>query len=166
MDLALNNLQKLICHKTKPNHVIHLSLWTFPGRYWWIYMAAIIYWFVCKTQSKVTKIPNAPNHNQSTNQKWCNLQKAKREHFKRLWDVNLTPKANTNQEDHNTYFTKTLLTIAKSSTQPKFDKPWYNNECKKVVRVCCAALRKFKTNPTKENLEFFKNCRARAWRTN
>ena len=65
-----------------------------------------------------------------------NLQKAKWEHFKRLCHVNLNPKANINQEDHNTYFTKTLLTIAeksipKSSTQLKFNKPWYNNECKK-----------------------------------
>ena len=98
-----------------------------------------------------------------------NVQKAKWEHFKRLCHVNLTPKANINQEDHNIYFTKTL-TIAeecmpKSSIQPKFNIPWYNNECKKAVRACCAALRKFKTNPTKENLELFKNCTARAQRT-
>ena len=36
---------------------------------------------------------------------------------------------------------------------------------KKAKRERHAALRKFKTNPTKENLEFFKNCRARAQRT-
>ena len=41
-----------------------------------------------------------------------NLQKAKWGHFKKLYHVNLTPKAKINQEDHNTYFTKTLLSIA------------------------------------------------------
>ena len=86
-----------------------------------------------------------------------NLQKAKWEHFKRLYHVNLNPKAYINQEDHNTYFTKPLLTIA--------NKCILKNECKKKVRACHAALRKFKTNTTKENLEFFKNCRTRARRT-
>ena len=88
--------------------------------------------------------------------------------FKRLCHLN--QKACLNQEDHNIYLTKTLLTIAeectpKSSTQPKFNKPWYNNECKKAVRARRAALRKFKTNPTKKNLEFFKNCSARTRRS-
>ena len=57
-----------------------------------------------------------------------NLQKAKWEHFKRLCHDSLNPKAHINQEDHNTYFTKTLLTIAEKcirrfSTQLKFNKP-------------------------------------------
>ena len=96
-----------------------------------------------------------------------NLEKAKWEHFKRLYHVNITPKAYKNQEDHNTYFTKTLLLLQKNVYQ---NHPLNQNSinlvsiitAKKAVRACCATLRKFKTNLIRENLQFFKNCRARA----
>ena len=40
-----------------------------------------------------------------------------------------------------------------------------NKKKKQTVRARLAALKKFKTNPIKEKLKFFKNCKARARRT-
>ena len=98
-----------------------------------------------------------------------NLQRAKWEHFKTL-PCQFKSKSQYKPRRPQHLFHKNTPTITekcipKSSLQPKFNKPWYNNECKKAVRTRHAALRKFKTYPTKENLEFFKNCRARAPRT-
>ena len=96
-----------------------------------------------------------------------NLQKAKQEHFKRLCHVILNPKANINKKKAQHLFHKNTPNYHRNVYQNHLlnrnsNKLWYNNECIKTVRVLRTTLRKFKTNPTKENLELFKNCRARA----
>ena len=98
-----------------------------------------------------------------------NLQKANWEKFQNLCQSNLIPEGNTYDEDHVTYFTNTLLSIAeecipKSTNSAKHSKPWFDDKCKKALRTRRADLRKFKTNPTKENLNKYKNSRAIARR--
>ena len=61
----------------------------------------------------------------------------------------------------------TLLNIAeehipKSSTSTKYNRPWFNEECKKAVRLRKATLKKFKINLTRENLNTYKNSQAKA----
>ena len=68
------------------------------------------------------------------------------------------------------YFNDRLLEIAKecipkTSTNPKRSKPWYNEECKTAIKNRKTALHKFNKNPTKENLNNIKICRAKAPRT-
>ena len=40
-------------------------------------------------------------------------------------------------------------------------KPWFNSECKKAVKACQNAMDKC-TNPTSDNINEYKNCRANA----
>lgn len=43
----------------------------------------------------------------------------------------------------------------------KFNKPWFNDNCKKAIRLRWAALHKFNLQPTKKkNLNSFKKYRA------
>ena len=94
-----------------------------------------------------------------------NLQKAKWEHFKRLPCQSKSKSQYKPRRPQHLFHKNTPIAekcIPKSSIQLKFNKPWYNNECKRAVRTRHATLRKFETNPTKENLEFFKNCSARS----
>ena len=98
-----------------------------------------------------------------------NLKKAKWEDFKNLCISQLIPENNINDEDHINYFTKTLFDIAtkcipKTSTSTTNKKPWFNDECKKAIRLRKAALRKFNNQPTRGNLNYFKIHRARARR--
>ena len=67
-------------------------------------------------------------------------------------------------------FTSSLLditnkSIPKTSTNPKKNKPWYNDECKDAIKQRKQALSKFCRYPTKENLNNVKNFRAKARRT-
>ena len=78
------------------------------------------------------------------------------------------PKSSTTIEQ----FSETLLQIADScipktttNTNLHKDKPWFDDTCKKAIRLRKAALRKFDTNPQRENLEKFKIMRAKARRT-
>lgn len=69
--------------------------------------------------------------------------------------------------DLTTFFTETLLTIAnesilKMSPSIKKSKPWFDTECRKAVKIRRATLKAFKKQPAKENLNTFKNCRAKA----
>ena len=48
--------------------------------------------------------------------------------------------------------------IPKSSTSTKCNRPCFNEECKKTVRLCRVTLKKFK----RENLNTYKNSRAKA----
>ena len=96
-----------------------------------------------------------------------NLGKANWDGFKTSCLTWLTPEANKNNEENILYFTNTLLNIAeehmpKSSTSTKFNRPWFNKECKKAVRLWKATLKKFRINPTRENLNTYKNSRAKA----
>ena len=96
-----------------------------------------------------------------------NLGKANWDGFKTSCLAQLTPEANKNNEENILYFTNTLLNIAeehipKSSTSTKYNRPWFNKECKKAVRLRKATFKKFKINPTRENLNTYKNSRAKA----
>ena len=93
-----------------------------------------------------------------------NLKRANWDEFQRLCTLKLTPDCNTNT-DKITFFTNTLLSIAnetipKTSTSSKYNKPWYNEDCKRAIRSRRAALRKFRLQPTAENLDLFKIRRA------
>ena len=96
-----------------------------------------------------------------------NLEKANWDGFKTSCLAQLTPEANKSNEENILYFTNTLLNIAeehipKSSTSTKYNRPWFNEECKKAVRLRKATLKKCKINPTRENLNAYKNSRAKA----
>ena len=41
-------------------------------------------------------------------------------------------------------------------------KPWFNSECKKAVKACQNVMDKCRTNPTSDNINEYKNCRASA----
>ena len=96
-----------------------------------------------------------------------NRGKANWDGFKTSCLAQLTPEVNKNYEENILYFTNTLLNIAeehipKSSTSTKYNRPWFNEECKKAVRLRKATFKKFKINPTWENLNTYKNSQAKA----
>lgn len=96
-----------------------------------------------------------------------NFKKANWEKFRQLCQSKLIPKSNNQKMDLTTFFTETLLTIAnesvpKMSPSIKKSKPWFDTECRKAVKIRRAALKTFQQQPTKENLNTFKNCRAKA----
>ena len=98
-----------------------------------------------------------------------NLKKAKWDDFKRLCSFQLISENNIENEDHLIVFTKTLFSIAeecipKTSTSTKYNKQWFNEGCKKAIRLRKAALRKFNNEPTRGNLNHFKIHRAKARR--
>ena len=98
-----------------------------------------------------------------------NLGKANRDGFKTSRLAQQIPEANKNNEENILYFTNTLLNIAekhipKSSTSTKYNRPLFNKEYKKAVRLRKATLIFFKINPTRENLNAYKNSRAKAWK--
>ena len=90
------------------------------------------------------------------------LGKANWDGFKTSCLVQLTPEANENNEENILYFTNTLLNIAEEHIPTKFNRPWFNEECKKAVRLRKATLKKFRINPPQENLNTYKNSRAKA----
>ena len=77
-----------------------------------------------------------------------NLGKANWDGFKTSCRAQLTPEDNKNDQEDILYFTNTLLNIAehipKSSTSTKYNRPWFNEECKKTVRLHRATLKKLK----------------------
>ena len=56
-------------------------------------------------------------------------------------------------------------TIPKTSAVPKhFNKPWLSDICKDAIKVCNRALKKFKCEPTEDNLNAYHIARAKACR--
>ena len=111
-------------------------------------------------------LENTTNELSKRTSSW-NLGKAYWDGFKTSCLAQLTPEANKNNEENILYFTNTLLNIAeehipKSSTSTKYNRPWFNEECKKAVRLRKATFKKSKINPTRENLNTYKNSRAKA----
>ena len=77
-----------------------------------------------------------------------NQEKANWDGFKTSCLAQLTLEANKNNEENISYFTNTLLMIAeehipKSSTSTKYNRPWFNEECKKAIRLHRATLNFF-----------------------
>ena len=67
------------------------------------------------------------------------------------------------------HFTNTLIiiankTIPKITIFPKSNKSWFTEECKNI-RKCQVTLRKFKTNPSSENINKYKQQRAKTQHT-
>ena len=55
--------------------------------------------------------------------------------------------------------------IPKTKGKAHKSRPWFNDDCKKAVRIRRAAVKKFNSRPTAENLENVKIARAKARRT-
>ena len=86
--------------------------------------------------------------------------------IKKLSLTTLIPESNSNHEELIIHLTNTLITIAnktisKTKIFPKHNKLWFTEEYKNMIRECEATLRKFKTNPSSENLNKFKQQRAK-----
>ena len=98
-----------------------------------------------------------------------NLRRAKWEEFKNSCILKLNSDTNNTDDDNITYFSKTLISIAeesipKTSSNKKYNKPWFNDDCKAAIRSRKAALRKFNLQPSAENLNNFKIHRAKTRR--
>ena len=114
-------------------------------------------------------IESVNNSTNDHNAKW-KLNKANWELYHLLCEESLKIDKFDNSLDPLDDFTSSLLDIANKSipktlTNPKKNKPWYNNECKDAIKQRKQALSKFCRYPTKENLKNVKNFRAKARRT-
>ena len=114
-------------------------------------------------------IESVNNSTNDHNAKW-KLNKANWELYHLLCEESLKIDKFDNSLDPLDDFTSSLLDIAnksipKTSTNPKKNKPWYNDECKDAIKQRKLALSKFCRYPTKENLNNVKNFRAKARRT-
>ena len=83
--------------------------------------------------------------------------------------MKLNSDTNNTDDDNITYFSKTLISIAeesipKTSSNKKYNKPWFDDDCKAAIRSRKAALRKFNLQPSAENLNNFKIHRAKTRR--
>ena len=112
---------------------------------------------------------NGPNLNEKV-QRW-KLHKADWNTFQELCATELQTHLFEDVDDPISQFSSTLHNIAeqcipKTSANPKrFNKPWYNDECKEAIRERKKALRDFNVRPTTANLSNFKIFRAKARRT-
>ena len=98
-----------------------------------------------------------------------NLRRAKWDEFKNSCILKLNSDTNNTDDDNITYFSKTLISIAeesisKTSSNKKYNKPWFDDDCKAAIRSRKAALRKFNLQPSAENLNNFKIHRAKTRR--
>ena len=98
-----------------------------------------------------------------------NLRRAKWDEFKNSCLLKLNSDTNNTDDDNITYFSKTLISIAeesipKTSSNKKYNKPWFDDDCKAAIRSRKAALRKFNLQPSAENLNNFKIHRAKTRR--
>ena len=86
--------------------------------------------------------------------------------YKKLCLTSLIPESSTNQEELIIHFTNILIiiankTIPKTTIFPKHNKPCFIEDCKNMIRERQSTLRKFKTNPSSENLNKYKQQRAK-----
>ena len=98
----------------------------------------------CRSEHFLILLENSTDELSKRTPSW-NLGKANWGGFKTSCLAQLTPEANKNNEENILYFTNTLLNIAeeyipKSSTSTKYNMPWFNEECKKAVRLCRATF--------------------------
>ena len=99
------------------------------------------------------------------------LSKADWTQFQSLCDIELHSDLFETSDDAIADFTNILhniaeKTIPKTSTNPKrFNKPWFNDDCKEAIKARKQVLREFNTNPTQDNLNKFRVFRAKARRT-
>ena len=103
------------------------------------------------------------------NPKW-KLNKANWELFHTMCDNELSVEHFSDSSDIVADFTASLINISnkcipKTSTYPKKNKPWFNDDCKEAIKQRKQALSKFCKNPSKEKLNDIKVFRAKARRT-
>ena len=111
---------------------------------------------IMENYNKKLRTPNKTPSMEFQKSKLANLQKNCVTTLISESNTNLWPKI---------HFTNTLITIAnktisKTTISPKHNKPWFTEECKNI-RECQATLRNFKTNPSSENLNKYKQQRAK-----
>ncbi|KAG1677306.1 RNA-directed DNA polymerase from mobile element jockey [Nymphon striatum] len=103
-------------------------------------------------------------------QRW-KLHKADWTMFKQLCAEQLNISSFAEISDQYSEFITILLEVAdisipKTSQYPKrFDKPWFNTDCKDAVRERKRLLRKFSLRPTSDNLSCYRQAAAAARRT-
>ena len=130
-------------------------------------------WSVCKDQRGSDHFPilieSVQTHDEAHNPKW-KLNKADWDLFHTLCNESLTDTFLSDSSDPITDFTSSLINISekcipKTSTNPKKSNPWYNDDCKEAIKQRKDTLSKFCKFPTHENLNTYRNSRAKARRT-
>ena len=94
------------------------------------------------------------------------LRKSKLASLQKLCLDTLISETNTNQEEPIIHFTNSLINIAyktipKTTTSSKHNNPWFTEECKIMIRERQRILRKFKINPSSENIDKYRQQRAK-----
>ena len=130
-------------------------------------------WSVCEDQHVSDHFPilieSVQTHGEDHNPKW-KLHKADWNSFNNLCNESLTAISLSDSSDPITDFTSSLITISekcipKTSTNPKKGNPWYNDDCKEAIKQRKDTLSKFCKFPTHENLNTYRNSRAKTRRT-
>ena len=130
-------------------------------------------WSVCEDQRGSDHFPilieSVQTHDEAHNPKW-KLNKADWDLFHTLCNESLTDTFLSDSSDPITDFTSSLINISekcipKTSTNPKKINPWYNDDCKEAIKQRKDTLSKFCKFPTHENLNTYRNSRAKARRT-
>ena len=130
-------------------------------------------WSVCEDQRGSDHFPilieSVQTHDEAHNPKW-KLNKADWDLFHTLCNETLTDTFLSDSSDPITDFTSSLINISekcipKTSTNPKKSNPWYNDDCKEAIKQRKDTLSKFCKFPTHENLNNYRNSRAKARRT-
>ena len=130
-------------------------------------------WSVCEDQRGSDHFPilieSVQTHDEAHNPKW-KLNKADWDLFHTLCNESLTDTFLSDSSDPITDFTSSLINISekcipKTSTNPKKSNPWYNDDCKEAIKQRKDTLSKFCKFPTHENLNSYRNSRAKARRT-
>lgn len=99
-----------------------------------------------------------------------NFKKANWEKFKSLCENRLHTEDFLNESDPIMSFSESLLNISKecipkSTTIPKKNRPWFNEDCKEAIKNRKSSLKKFNRQPTSDNLNITRIMRAKARRT-
>ena len=130
-------------------------------------------WSVCEDQRGSDHFPilieSVQTHDEAHNPKW-KLNKADWDLFHTLCNESLTDTFLSDSSDPITDFTSSLINLSekcipKTSTNPKKSNPWYNDDCKEAIKQRKDTLSKFCKFPTHENLNSYRNSRAKARRT-
>ena len=130
-------------------------------------------WSVCEVQHGSDHFPiiieSIQNHDEDHNPKW-KLNKANWDLFHTLCDESLTNTSLSESSHPIATFTSSLIRISekcipKTSTNPKKSNPWYNDDCKEAIKQRKQTLSRFCKIPTNENLNTYRNSRAKARRT-
>ena len=130
-------------------------------------------WSVCEDQHGSDHFPivieSIKTFEEDHNPKW-KLNKANWDLFHTLCDESLTTTSLSDSTDRIADFTSSLIDISercipKPSPNPKKSSPWYNDDCKEVIKQRKETLSRFCKFPTKDNLNTYRVFRAKACRT-